>query len=82
MTLSCRLALGGAAVAALKAPAVHKLAAIPAGESMTWQATYRVTCFDRISLQALILLPAKCAVQPGAAFRFFLASVMVIAFVM
>ncbi len=57
--------MGGAAVAAVKAPAVHKLAAIPAGESVAWGATYRITSFDRISLQAFLLLPAKCSVQPG-----------------
>lgn len=58
--------MGGAVVAAVKAPAVHKLAAIPAGESVAWAASYRVTSFDRITLQAFILLPAKCSVQPGA----------------
>ncbi len=57
--------MGGAVVAAIKAPAVHKLPAIPAGESASWSASYRITSFDRISLQAFILLPAKCAVQPG-----------------
>ena len=58
--------MGGAVEAAIKAPAVHKLAAVPAGELHAWAASYRVTSFDRISLQAFILLPAKCSVQPGA----------------
>lgn len=63
----CRLALGGAAVAAIRASPIHKLAPIPAGEAATWRASYRVAAFDRISLQAFLLLPAKCAVEPGAA---------------
>jgi hypothetical protein len=63
---SCRLAMGGAAVAAVRSPAVHKLATIPAGEAVTWRTSFRITSFDRISLQAFILLPAMCIVQPGA----------------
>lgn len=57
--------MGGAAVAAVRAPAVHNMATIPAGEAVTWRANFRVTSFDRISLQAFLLLPVKCIVQPG-----------------
>ena len=58
--------MGGAVVAAIKAPAVHMLAAIPAGESVTWTGSYRITSFDCMSVQAFLLLPVKCLVQPGA----------------
>ena len=61
----CRLAVGGAVVPNIKAPALHKLEKIPAGEAVTWRSTYRIASFDRISLQAFLLLPAKCSVQPG-----------------
>lgn len=52
-------------VPTIKAPALHKLDRIPAGEAVTWRSTYRIASFDRISLQAFLLLPAKCSVQPG-----------------
>jgi hypothetical protein len=52
-------------VPAIKIPPVHKLASVPAGEVVTWQLAFKVLCFGRLSVQAIILLPAKVAVLPG-----------------
>ena len=52
--------MGGSVVAAIKAPAVHMLAAIPAGESMTWTGSYRITSFDLHEPPGLH--PAPCQV--------------------
>lgn len=63
----CRLAVGGPVVPAIKLPAVHPLAAMPAGEAVTWRLSFRIISFGRITLQAFLLLPAKVAVLPGQA---------------
>ena len=52
-------------VPAMKIPAVHTLVPIPAGEAVSWRLSFRLVSFGRVTLQAFLLLPAKCAVLPG-----------------
>lgn len=62
---AARLALGGPLVPDVRLPPMHHLAPLPAGESVTWDVSFRVAAFGRLRIQPLLTLPAKSAVLPG-----------------
>ena len=50
-----------------KQPPAYKLATLPAGESVTWRFTVRITGFGRVSVQPFISVPAQISLDPGLA---------------